>query len=119
MQPSSDNPQIAIPGRAEGQTDQQPADPETAAAQWWVYMIRCDDGSLYTGVSTDPERRFKEHLQHPQGAKYFNGRRPLAIVYTEPGHTRSSACQREAVIKKLKRADKLALIPEAARNKGS
>ena len=84
---------------------------------WWVYMIRCDDGSLYTGVSTDPERRFQEHLQHPQGAKYFNGRQPLAIVYTEPGHTRSSACQREAAIKKLKRTDKLTLISKATGSK--
>jgi len=77
---------------------------------WWVYMIRSDDGSLYTGVSTDPERRFQEHLQHPRGAKYFNGRTPQAIVYTEDGHTRSSACQREAAIKKLSREEKLRLV---------
>lgn len=84
---------------------------------WWVYMIRCDDGSLYTGVSTDPERRFQEHRQHPQGAKYFNGRQPLAIVYSESGHTRSTACQREAAIKKLRRADKLALLSASALSK--
>jgi putative endonuclease len=77
---------------------------------WWVYIIRCDDGSLYTGVSTDPARRFQEHLEHPRGAKYFNGRQPQAIVYSESGHNRSSACQREAAIKKLKREQKLVLI---------
>lgn len=77
---------------------------------WWVYVIRCDDDSLYTGVSTDPERRFREHLQHPRGAKYFNGRAPVAIVYRESGHTRSSACQREAAIKKLPRSAKLGLL---------
>jgi len=87
-----------------------------AVNPWWVYVIRCDDGSLYTGVSTDPERRFREHLQHPRGAKYFNGREPESIVYREAGHTRSSACQREAAIKKLTRPAKLALLaksPEA------
>lgn len=86
-----------------------PAEPGTSF-NWWVYMIHCDDGSLYTGVSTDPERRFREHLQHPRGAKYFNGRKPVAIVYTESGHTRSSAGQREAAIKKLGRDQKLALL---------
>ncbi|HET6564290.1 MAG TPA: GIY-YIG nuclease family protein [Xanthomonadales bacterium] len=80
------------------------------ATNWWVYMIRCDDDSLYTGVSTDPGRRFQEHLQAPQGAKYFNGRKPLCIVYTESGHTRSSACQREAAIKQLGRHQKLQLV---------
>jgi putative endonuclease len=92
----------------------QAADPAPAESEetvdWWVYMIQCDDGSLYTGVSTDPERRFQEHLQHPRGAKYFNGRKPVAIVYTESGHSRSSAGKREAAIKKLRRFRKLALL---------
>ena len=73
-------------------------------------MIRCDDGTLYTGISTDPDRRFQEHLGQPAGARYFNGRRPEAIVYTENGHTRSSASQREAAIKKLSRSAKLELL---------
>ncbi len=81
-------------------------------SNWWVYMIRCDDDSLYTGISTDPERRFQEHLQQTKGAKYFNGREPLAIVYRESGHSRSTASQREAVIKKLDRSQKLLLISE-------
>ncbi len=77
---------------------------------WTVYIIRCDDETLYTGVTTDMERRFREHLEHPRGAKYFNGRKPVEVVYTETGHTRSSASRREAAIKKLSRAGKLRLL---------
>ena len=77
---------------------------------WTVYIIRCDDGTLYTGVTTDLERRFREHRELRRGAKYFNGRKPLEVVYSETGHDRSSACQREAAIKKLSRVEKLCLI---------
>jgi putative endonuclease len=77
---------------------------------WMVYIICCDDSTLYTGVTTDLERRFREHRDHPRGAKYFNGRKPLEVVYSETGHTRSSACKREAAIKKLSRDEKLRLI---------
>ena len=79
---------------------------------WTVYIIRCDDNSLYTGVTTDLERRFQEHLGRPRGAKYFNGRKPMEVVYSENGHTRSSACQREAAIKKLSSEEKLCLITQ-------
>lgn len=77
---------------------------------WMVYIIRCDDGSLYTGVTTDLERRFKEHLTGKRGARYFNGRKPGRVVYRENGHDRGSACRREAAIKKLSRDEKLSLI---------
>jgi len=77
---------------------------------WFVYMIQADDGAYYTGVTTDVERRFKEHCDGGRGARYFRGRTPLAVVYRESGHTRSSACQREAAIKKLKREQKQLLI---------
>lgn len=77
---------------------------------WNVYMIRCDDGSLYTGVSTDVERRFGEHRDQTRGAKFFKGRSPVEVVYREAGHSRSSACRREAAIKKLSRNEKLRLI---------
>jgi len=86
-----------------------PGSPTTA---WSVYIIRCDDETLYTGVTTDVERRFREHLEHPRGAKYFNGRNPREVVYTETGHSRSSACRREAALKKLSRVEKLRLIDE-------
>jgi putative endonuclease len=72
-------------------------------------MIECDDGSLYTGVSTDVERRFEEHRNGVRGAKYFAGRKPVGIVFREGGHTRSSACRREAAIKQLSREQKLLL----------
>ncbi|MCP4488561.1 MAG: GIY-YIG nuclease family protein [Gammaproteobacteria bacterium] len=77
---------------------------------WIVYIIEADDGSYYTGISTDVERRFSEHSGKPGGAKYFNGRRPLAVVYTEAGFNRSSATKREAQVKKLTRRQKLELI---------
>jgi putative endonuclease len=82
---------------------------------WTVYIICCDDSTLYTGVTTDLERRFREHRDHPRGAKYFNGRKPLEVVYSETGHTRSSACKREAAIKKLSRDEKLRLISSDGR----
>ena len=69
-----------------------------AETNWSVYMIEADDGAYYTGVSTDVERRFQEHCNGGRGARYFRGRKPVAVVYQEPGHTRSSACQREAAI---------------------
>ena len=76
---------------------------------WQVYIILCTDNSLYTGITTDMERRFQQHAGS-KGAKYFRGRRPGKVVYLEDGHTRSTASKREAVIKKLLRADKLRLI---------
>ena len=80
---------------------------------WFVYMIEADDATLYTGITTDLARRFKQHCETRQGAKYFGGRRPVAVVYREEGHDRSSALRREAEIKKLSRQQKLELIAEA------
>jgi putative endonuclease len=76
-------------------------------------MILADDGSLYTGVTTDVDRRFAEH-QSGRGAKYFRGRQPIEVVYRETGHTRSSASVRESEIKKMPRADKSELINRLA-----
>ena len=83
-------------------------------ARWSVYIIRCDDGSLYTGVTTDVERRLKEHAGASRGARYFNGRAPEAVAFREDGHTRSSAHRREAEIKRLTRRQKLELIRRGA-----
>ena len=70
-------------------------------------MILASDHSLYTGISTDVERRFTQH-QSGTGAKYFHaGRRPEQVVFREAGHDRSSASRREAAIKKLPRSEKL------------
>ena len=80
------------------------------APLWYVYMVRASDQSLYTGITTDPERRLAEHQSGKAGAKYFRGREAVDMVYTEPADNRSSASIREAQIKKLSRTDKLALI---------
>ena len=76
---------------------------------WWVYIIRCSDQSLYTGITNDLERRWRQHASQ-QGAKYFRGRKPVEIVYLESSGDRSSASRREAAVKKLQRCDKEALI---------
>jgi len=84
-----------------------------STTEWYVYIIRCSDASLYTGITTDLERRFAEHANHngkQKGAKYFRARSPEEIVYVEGGHTRSTASRREAVVKKLSRQEKLLLI---------
>ncbi len=72
-------------------------------------MILCSDNSLYTGISNDVERRLQQHASQ-RGARYFRGRQPQQLVYLESGHDRSSASRREAVIKKLRRPDKVHLI---------
>ena len=81
---------------------------------WHIYIILCSDDSLYTGITTDVERRFRQHADG-RGAKYFRGRQPMRLLYLERGHTRSSAAKREAEIKGMKRADKC-LLASSARN---
>ena len=76
---------------------------------WQVYIILCSDESLYTGITTDVERRFAQHLAGT-GAKYFRGRSPRRLVYLELGHDRSSAGRREAEIKGLRPLDKRRLL---------
>ncbi|GFO67548.1 hypothetical protein GMLC_11270 [Geomonas limicola] len=81
---------------------------------WLVYLIRCSDGTLYTGITTDIERRLREHATG-KGAKYFRGREPVELLYLEEGHDRSSASRREIAIKRLKRTEK-DLLPASAPN---
>ena len=72
------------------------ADPslaKTHSMNWFVYMIRSSDGSLYTGVTTDVERRFREHADSPRGARFFNGRQPVEIAYTHRGVRRKQRLQ--------------------------
>ena len=76
---------------------------------WCVYMILCSDDSLYTGITTDMERRLKQH-EEGRGAKYFRGRSPKKVVYLEQGLSRSLATRREIQIKTLSRAEKLNLV---------
>ncbi len=78
---------------------------------WSVYIIRCGDGSLYTGITTDVERRFEEHAGGgPKAAKYLRGRGPLALVYRREVGSRSEALIEERRVKGLKRSDKEALL---------
>lgn len=74
-----------------------------------TYMLKCSDGTLYTGWTNNLEKRLKEH-NAGQGAKYTRGRRPVKLVYTEIHDTKREAMQREAQIKKLTRKEKEALI---------
>jgi putative endonuclease len=76
---------------------------------WLVYIILCSDNSLYTGITTDMNRRFSQH-EKKKGAKYFFGRSPEKIVYLEEAYDRSMASKREYEIKCLSRIKKLALI---------
>ena len=77
---------------------------------WYVYIIRASDDSLYTGITTDLERRLMQHQTGKGGAKYFRGRKACDFVYTESGHNRSSASIREAQIKKMTRQQKSLLL---------
>ena len=77
---------------------------------WFVYILECADGTLYTGITTDLERRVKEHNTSPKGAKYTRNRRPVKLVYNEEAEDKSSASKREYQIKKLSRKEKLLLI---------
>ncbi len=81
-------------------------------ARWFVYVLRCRDGSLYTGISTDLARRLASH-NAGRGARYTRARRPVTIVHVEPKRSRSTALRREAAIKALARADKLRLTSTA------
>jgi len=78
--------------------------------EWWVYIVACSDESLYTGITTDRERRIAEHNNSKKGAKYTRNRRPVDLVYSEMHPDRSTASKREYEIKKLSRAEKLKLI---------
>ncbi len=78
---------------------------------WWVYMLRCADGSLYTGITTNLERRLAEHNgEVPGGARYTRPRRPVTLVYREVAEDRSSATRREMQIKAMTRVRKEALL---------
>ena len=77
-------------------------------SQWYLYMLRCGDGSLYTGITTDVEKRLEAH-RAGKGAKYTRGRGPLELVYQEFCGTHGDALRREVQIKRLSRQEKLVL----------
>ena len=76
---------------------------------WYVYILRCGDGSLYTGIATDVQARLAQH-RSGKGAKYTRGRGPLELVYTEECPDKSAALKRELAIKNLTRQQKMELL---------
>lgn len=83
---------------------------------WYVYLIETGKGSIYTGITTDLERRFLEHASGKKGAKFFNTTTPEKILYHETYANRSLASKREAAIKKLSRKEKLLLTDKRELN---
>ena len=86
-------------------------DPRPETLNWLVYILLCSDNSLYTGITTDIARRFRQHAAG-HGAKYFRSRQPVEVVYREAEHSRSSASRREAQIKALTRTEKDRLLAQ-------
>lgn len=76
---------------------------------WYVYILRCGDDTLYCGITPDIEKRLEQH-RSGKGAKYTRGRGPLELVYSEVCDSHSDALKREAAIKRLTRPQKLILI---------
>ena len=79
------------------------------AEPWFVYILRCADRTLYTGVTTDPDKRLADH-NSGRGARYTRSRGPVEMVYTEPAADRGAALRRESEIKRMRAADKRRLV---------
>jgi len=77
---------------------------------WFVYILRCSDNSLYTGITTDLQRRVSEHNGEKSVTRYTRVRQPVELVYHENSESRSEASKREAQIKKLRKAEKELLL---------
>ncbi len=84
---------------------------------WFVYMLRCADGTLYTGITTDLARRTKQH-NAGTASRYTRSRCPVHVIYRERQRSQSLALKREAAIKRLTRRQKLALIGTGKRSPG-
>lgn len=81
--------------------------------KYYTYILRCSDDTLYTGITTDIDRRVMEHNEdNALGAKYTRNRRPVELIYSIQFNTRSEACKEESRIKKMSRSDKELLIRE-------
>ncbi len=78
-----------------------------SADSWFVYILECADGTLYTGITTEIERRVDQHNgELPGGAKYTTARRPVKLLWSEQRDDRSAATKRECAIKSLSHAEK-------------
>lgn len=80
--------------------------------KYYLYILKCKDATLYTGITTDLERRLKEHNNSTLGAKYTRGRRPVKLIYSQEFIDKSSALKEEGRIKKLSRLKKMELLQE-------
>ena len=80
------------------------------AAEFSLYIVRCADGALYTGIATDVEKRLAEHASGARGAKFLRGRGPLEVIFSEAVGDRASALRLEHRVKRLTRAQKLELV---------
>ncbi len=83
---------------------------KNTVSAWWVYLLRCNDNSLYAGVTTDINRRIDEHNTSKLGAKYTRARRPVCLVYLEQADNKSIACKREYQIRHLSKNKKENLV---------
>lgn len=81
-----------------------------AVSEFSLYIVRCADGTLYTGIATDVDKRLAEHESGPRGAKYLRGKAPLELVFSEVVGDRASASRLEYRVKQLGREQKLELI---------
>jgi predicted GIY-YIG superfamily endonuclease len=86
--------------------------PKRPDNKWFVYLVRCRDGSLYTGITKDVARRCEQH-NAGTASRYTRSRRPVALVYQEPQATQSLALKREAAIKAMSRPEKESLVRQA------
>lgn len=87
--------------------------PEREAKPWYVYLVRAANGSLYCGISDDPQRRFQKH-QKGQGARYFKTSPAQALVYVEQWPDKGEALRQERLVKKLRKSAKEALVASFA-----
>lgn len=77
---------------------------------WYVYILKCSDGTLYTGITTCLSHRVNEHNDSAKGAKYTRSRRPVKLVWSQKAINRSEASKKEYQIKKMTRSKKLNLV---------
>ena len=80
---------------------------------WCVYLLRCSDGSLYAGITTNLDRRIEQHNTGKAGAKYTRSRRPVALAWSEAAEDRASASKREHAVRRLAKEEKEALVRTA------
>jgi len=82
-------------------------------SEWYVYIVRCADNSLYPGIAKDVDKRLQEHnTDNQKGAKYTRARRPVQLVYQQGFDSRSEACKYEMKLKSMKKSEKEKLIKE-------